>query len=277
LNYNSNFTIATSVDDGVASAITGTKNMTGTATVSTPLPIIPGPVDTGDEPPIDLTDEPESEEDSVDDTVTETLDDGITNEDGQFEGQTASQDTQTFTSARAKTARPEATAAKSASTQATEYNDDFMATIIEDFNVDYHTLSYTISGVMDYAAEEITNITADLYSSIEMLSHSFDSMERHEKIVTKTVVGGTLALSAGTAIWVLRGGSLVASMLSTMPMWKGFDPLPVLSLSRQERLKKIKEARAAEEEESRKNKKVLDVFDANNAQHEKNDGEDGMS
>ena len=37
LNYNSDFTIATSVDDGVAPAITGTKNMTGTAVNDTPV------------------------------------------------------------------------------------------------------------------------------------------------------------------------------------------------------------------------------------------------
>ena len=35
-NYNSNFTIATSVDDGVAAPITGTKNMTGTAVNDAP-------------------------------------------------------------------------------------------------------------------------------------------------------------------------------------------------------------------------------------------------
>src|SRR4029077_14930163 len=37
LNYNSNFTIATSVDDGVAAAITGVKNMTGTAVDDAPV------------------------------------------------------------------------------------------------------------------------------------------------------------------------------------------------------------------------------------------------
>ena len=37
LNYNSNFTIATSVNDGVAPAITGTKTMTGTAVNDAPV------------------------------------------------------------------------------------------------------------------------------------------------------------------------------------------------------------------------------------------------
>ena len=37
LNYNSNFTIVTSVDDGVAAPITGTKSMTGTAVNDSPV------------------------------------------------------------------------------------------------------------------------------------------------------------------------------------------------------------------------------------------------
>ena len=44
LNYNSNFTIATSVDDGVAAAVTGTKVVTGTAVNDAP---VIGGVDTG--------------------------------------------------------------------------------------------------------------------------------------------------------------------------------------------------------------------------------------
>ena len=41
LNYNSNFTIATSVNDGVAPAITGTKTMTGTAVNDAPVNTFP--------------------------------------------------------------------------------------------------------------------------------------------------------------------------------------------------------------------------------------------
>ena len=29
-------------------------------------------------------------------------------------------------------------------------------------------------------------------------------------------------------IWLLRGGSLIASLLSALPAWSLFDPLPVL-------------------------------------------------
>ena len=49
LDYNSNFTIATSVNDGVAAAVTGVKTMTGAAVNDTPTMIFPGTVQTVNE------------------------------------------------------------------------------------------------------------------------------------------------------------------------------------------------------------------------------------
>jgi hypothetical protein len=40
--------------------------------------------------------------------------------------------------------------------------------------------------------------------------------------------GVTAALSAGYVVWCLRAGTLLASVLSSLPMWRNFDPLPVL-------------------------------------------------
>jgi hypothetical protein len=35
-------------------------------------------------------------------------------------------------------------------------------------------------------------------------------------------------LSAGYVAWCLRSGALLASAISSLPMWRSFDPLPVL-------------------------------------------------
>ena len=45
----------------------------------------------------------------------------------------------------------------------------------------------------------------------------------------KSATGLALTLSAGAVTWAVRGVSVMASMLSSMPLWKGFDPLPLLS------------------------------------------------
>ena len=39
----------------------------------------------------------------------------------------------------------------------------------------------------------------------------------------------TTSLSVGYVIWLLRGGSLFASLLTSMPAWTSFDPLPVVT------------------------------------------------
>ena len=38
-----------------------------------------------------------------------------------------------------------------------------------------------------------------------------------------------MALSAGVVAWVLRSGALMTSLMSTIPLWKGYDPLPILA------------------------------------------------
>jgi len=50
--------------------------------------------------------------------------------------------------------------------------------------------------------------------------------------VDKKMVGATVAvtgsLSAGYVLWLIRGGVLLSSLLSSLPAWRALDPLPVL-------------------------------------------------
>ncbi|WP_413700510.1 putative Ig domain-containing protein [Psychromonas sp. KJ10-10] len=50
---------------------------------------------------------------------------------------------------------------------------------------------------------------------------------------SKTVVGSSLAVSAGISAgyvaWLARSGVLLSSVLSTLPMWRFIDPLPILN------------------------------------------------
>jgi hypothetical protein len=48
---------------------------------------------------------------------------------------------------------------------------------------------------------------------------------------------------------LLRGGSLVAFALSSLPLWRQADPLAVLALSDEEREEREEELRKAEREE----------------------------
>ena len=55
------------------------------------------------------------------------------------------------------------------------------------------------------------------------------SQEQHRQMmaVGATAVVST-GLSVGYVVWLLRGGTLLASMVSALPAWVAFDPLPVL-------------------------------------------------
>jgi hypothetical protein len=48
-------------------------------------------------------------------------------------------------------------------------------------------------------------------------------------LLAKSASGLALSLSAGIVTWALQSGSVLASMLSSVPLWKGFDPLPIIA------------------------------------------------
>ena len=52
--------------------------------------------------------------------------------------------------------------------------------------------------------------------------------------VFRTVGGVTLSLSAGLVTWLSRGGAIAATMVSSVPILKGFDPLPIMKTRKDE-------------------------------------------
>jgi len=54
------------------------------------------------------------------------------------------------------------------------------------------------------------------------------SVDTETVVVAATISAGT-GFSVGYIIWLLRGGILLSSVLSSLPAWRNIDPLPVLS------------------------------------------------
>ena len=79
------------------------------------------------------------------------------------------------------------------------------------------------------------------------------------KVTGEFFIGFALSLTVGFVSWLLRAGSLLASFMSVAPLWKQFDPLPVLGAA-----KKKKEDLEPEDE---KDAKVEEIF-AGNDEHE---------
>jgi len=76
------------------------------------------------------------------------------------------------------------------------------------------------------------------------------ALRLHEQFtMISATEGAALVASAGMLVALLRGGSLVAFALSSLPLWRQADPLAVLALSDEEREEREEELRKAEREE----------------------------
>jgi VCBS repeat-containing protein len=125
------------------------------------------------------------------------------------------------------------------------------------------------SEVQTFSAVQLKSMDA-LWSAIdkmkqEMGGSSGDKMSPTEFRVAAAKSSGVV-LTAGVVAWILRSGALLSSLMSTIPLWKGYDPLPILaykddddekedeihedkiptSLEELQKLKKLKERKAKE-------------------------------
>ncbi|MCP4709877.1 MAG: hypothetical protein GY869_14740, partial [Planctomycetes bacterium] len=92
------------------------------------------------------------------------------------------------------------------------------------------------------AALELEMFQEQLDNITEQLDQQSDEQTHTEEISVGVVTGFTGAVSFGYGLWILRGGSLLASMASSLPVLSSIDPLPVLekwqsSSTRKQRLK----------------------------------------
>jgi hypothetical protein len=93
------------------------------------------------------------------------------------------------------------------------------------------------SGMVDQydglAAEKSPNAKGHLHrakkSMREQMNESLSDEERSTQVTELVRRVSGVTMSAGSLAWVLCGGSLVASTLSSIPSWQRFDPRPVLS------------------------------------------------
>ena len=89
-------------------------------------------------------------------------------------------------------------------------------------------------GTLDFAAllELLGGATErDAAELVEALDRERERQEEAASFA-QTVVGGSIGLTSGLSvgylIWLIRGGTLATSMLSSLPAWRFVDPLPVL-------------------------------------------------
>ena len=71
----------------------------------------------------------------------------------------------------------------------------------------------------------------DLLGRIDSMHLGMDdeaAQQNADDVNVQIFVGSTASLTVGIVSWVLRGGALLASFMSTVPLLNRFDPLPIL-------------------------------------------------
>ena len=96
---------------------------------------------------------------------------------------------------------------------------------------------------------QVTTFTAVQVESMEALWSAIDKMKQEmaesadetmstAEFKVAAAKSSGVVLTAGVVAWILRSGALLSSLLSTIPLWKGYDPLPILAYKDDEDKKK---------------------------------------
>ncbi|MCF8080764.1 MAG: hypothetical protein K9K88_15910, partial [Desulfobacterales bacterium] len=240
--YSGGFTIAVSVDDGAAPAVTGVKAVTlASAAAPTPptLPVDDNPVDPEEivppepEPPVEepepaVEEEAAAEEDSLSDADSgDTVAGAVPAASGQGSSKQGF-----FSSTRRES---EAAAARNfrydggADAELTDIQGAPAATQPAWYQP---TPKLTISDP-NFQRNAFEILTARAF---EFLENSLDSLKEetagdieYNQAVLSTSIAVATGLSMGYVAWLLRSGILLSSLLSSMPAWRFLDPLPILA------------------------------------------------
>ncbi len=98
---------------------------------------------------------------------------------------------------------------------------------------------------------------AQLSNGLDSLAQQLDIEKSRSVIVIGSATGMTALLSAGYVLWAVRGGSLLASMLATLPVWRWLDPLPILESRENDKKKKRKRGANQKDDDQEKDEERL--------------------
>jgi hypothetical protein len=88
-----------------------------------------------------------------------------------------------------------------------------------------------LAGPQAQAAKSGAIPTADnreLTRALDEMRESIDAQGRLEATAAATSAAVGVSFSVGYVVWLLRGGVVLSTLLSSLPAWRVIDPLPVL-------------------------------------------------
>ncbi|MFW2372994.1 MAG: cadherin-like domain-containing protein, partial [Gammaproteobacteria bacterium] len=91
---------------------------------------------------------------------------------------------------------------------------------------------YKIDSNTEYREIQVKSIKA-LFTAMDQMKDQMDEKVKENmasvEFTAAAVSSSGVALTAGAVAWVLRSGALMTSLMAVMPVWRGYDPLPILN------------------------------------------------
>ena len=107
------------------------------------------------------------------------------------------------------------------------------------------------SDAVTFSGSQVTSVPLTVTFSDQSSESAESSHEKLGKIVSGTYAVTTASLSVGYVLWLIRGGSLLASFTSALPAWTSMDPLSIVATSDKD------------EEDSEGGESLLEMVDGN--------------
>jgi hypothetical protein len=85
--------------------------------------------------------------------------------------------------------------------------------------------------LLDFNSDDpsLVDVNDDYDLLREEIDESFDTELKSQSVRAKIVTATTASFTVGIVSYLLRAGSLVASLASSLPLWRGFDPIAIFS------------------------------------------------
>ncbi|HTF97735.1 MAG TPA: putative Ig domain-containing protein, partial [Cellvibrio sp.] len=101
---------------------------------------------------------------------------------------------------------------------------------------------------------------ADFDNEVRRIRAQMDMAMEEEQDRRAVVAGLTFSVTTGLLIWSLRASSLLLTLMSMLPLWRGLDPLPILD-EVNKRKKELEQQRKDRAREDKSSKEVGYLFD----------------
>ncbi|QEY14522.1 tandem-95 repeat protein [Cellvibrio sp. KY-GH-1] len=101
---------------------------------------------------------------------------------------------------------------------------------------------------------------ADFDNEVRRIRDQMDVAMEEEQDRRAVVAGLTFSVTTGLLVWSLRASSLLLTLMSMLPLWRGLDPLPILD-EVNKRKKELEQQRKDRAREDKSSKEVGYLFD----------------